>query len=81
MFKTELERYQLGVNVNSVLINTIIYADDTVILFDNLDELQFLLNSVSTVSEQMGLSEQDKIHITHKMFNRKYYHSLIAMKK
>lgn len=78
MFKTELERYQLGVNVNSVLINTIIYADDTVILFDNL---QFLLNSVSTVSEQMGLSEQDKIHTTHKMFNRKYYHSLIAMKK
>ncbi|CAG9834055.1 unnamed protein product, partial [Diabrotica balteata] len=55
LFKKALERQPYGININGELLNVIIYADDTVILSDNIEGLQILLDRIHEVGEKMGI--------------------------
>ncbi|KAH1011116.1 hypothetical protein HUJ04_000552 [Dendroctonus ponderosae] len=46
----------MGVQIDGEYVNTIWYADDTVILSDKLEDLQHLLNCVSAEGQEMGLN-------------------------
>ena len=46
----------MGVKVNGVWINNIRYADDTVLIADNIHDLQQLVNKVGEQSKAMGLN-------------------------
>lgn len=50
----------IGIRVNGIPINNIRYADDTVILADNADDLQALLHMVQEKSEHLGLKINSK---------------------
>lgn len=45
----------IGIKINGIPINNIRYADDTVILADNANDLQILLNQVTEASKSLGL--------------------------
>jgi len=56
IFKEAAGNLELGIKVNGVRINTIKYADDTVILAESIEELQLLLNKISEGGLRMGLN-------------------------
>lgn len=56
IFKRATQEQEMGVQINGEYINTIRYADDTVILSDKLEDLQHLLNCVNAEGQEMGLN-------------------------
>ena len=56
IFQEALEDVEMGVKVNGVWINNIRYADDTVLIADNIHDLQQLVNKVGEQSKAMGLN-------------------------
>ena len=60
IFQDALEEQQLGIKVNGTWINNIRYADDTVLIADNMNDLQSLLNTVGRHSQRMGININTK---------------------
>lgn len=56
IFKDALEDTDYGIKVNGVLLNTIRYADDTLIMCDSMEGLQDLMNRISLSGSKMGLN-------------------------
>lgn len=46
----------MGIKINDTPINNLIYADDTVVIAETLEDLQTLINRVVVCSEEYGLS-------------------------
>ncbi|CAG9827551.1 unnamed protein product [Diabrotica balteata] len=55
LFKKALERQPYGININGELFNVIRYADNRVILSDNIEGLQILLDRIHEVGEEMDI--------------------------
>lgn len=55
IFKEALDADSDGIVVNGQIINNIRYADDTVLIAENMDGLQRLLDQVNTASNNHGL--------------------------
>lgn len=55
VFRRALDGTSKGIKVNGEVINNIRYADDTVVLANNIDELQKLMERVQTASEKTVL--------------------------
>lgn len=55
IFREALHEAQGGIKINGTIINNIRYADDTVLIADNEQELQNIINSVVRHSEMFGL--------------------------
>ena len=60
IFQEILEDVEMGVKVNGVWINNIRYADDTILITDNIHDLQQLVNKVGEQSRSMGLNINTK---------------------
>lgn len=60
IFQEALEDREIGIKVNGVWINNIRYADDTVLIADNVKDLQDLLIAVGEHSRNMGLNINTK---------------------
>ena len=56
IFRKALDDSAKGVKINGVLINNIRYADDIVIIADNMADLQELLNDVNKAGVELGLN-------------------------
>ena len=79
IFRLALDNVDAGIKVNGKPINKIRYADDTAILANSLEDLQNILNNVTEVSEQFGLS----INIAKtemKIISRKEFHNISTLK-
>jgi len=50
----------VGVKVNGVWVNNIRYADDTVLIADNMDDLRDMLGTAGECSKNMGLNINTK---------------------
>lgn len=55
IFKEALSEDPKGIVVNGKPINNIRYADDTVILAENIEDLQSMVNRTNQISEEYGL--------------------------
>lgn len=55
IFREALDRIQGGIKFNGIPINNIRYADDTVIIANDIQELQSIIDSVVHYSEMFGL--------------------------
>lgn len=55
IFIEALEECDKGIKINGVPISNLRYADDTVLLADNVEDLQTMLNRVTTIGNQAGL--------------------------
>lgn len=55
IFKEALEGIECGIKINGKVINNIRYADDTVVLAENEQDLQRLMNELVRHSENCGL--------------------------
>lgn len=55
-FQEKLEKCDLGNKVNGVWVNSIRYADDTVLFADKVKNLQHLLNTFNDSSSNMSIS-------------------------
>ena len=44
-----------GIRINGETVNNLRYADDTVIMANNIDELQILMDKISSACEDFGL--------------------------
>jgi hypothetical protein len=51
-----LEDTEEGININGKVINNLRYADDTVLIAGSIEDLQKILNKVTTASENLGLN-------------------------
>jgi len=51
-----LEDTEEGIIINGKVINTLRYADDTVLIAGSIDDLQKILNKVVTASENLSLN-------------------------
>lgn len=60
IFQEALEDMEVGIKVNGVWINNLRYADDTVLIADNMTDLQQLVNKVGERSKSMGLNINTK---------------------
>lgn len=56
IFQESLGDKEIGIKVNGVWINNIRYADDTVLVADNIDDPQQLVDLVGGRSQNMGLN-------------------------
>uniref|UniRef100_A0A0A9XCE7 Retrovirus-related Pol polyprotein LINE-1 n=1 Tax=Lygus hesperus TaxID=30085 RepID=A0A0A9XCE7_LYGHE len=56
IFKEAVEDLDVGVRVNGERITSIKYADDTVLLAESLEDLQLLLNRLSSAGQRAGLT-------------------------
>lgn len=56
IFREALEELEMGIKINGVWINNIRYADDTVLIADNIEDLQELVNKIGEQSKSMGLN-------------------------
>ena len=56
IFQLALDNVDAGIKVNGKPINNDQYADDTAILANILEDLQNILDKITEVSEQFGLS-------------------------
>jgi hypothetical protein len=45
-----------GLNINGTSINSLMYADDTVVLVESQEELQQVITKLNTLSNNFGLS-------------------------
>jgi len=50
----------VGVKVNGVWVNNIRYADDTVLIANNMEDLRDMLGTVGECSKNMGLNINTK---------------------
>lgn len=55
IFREALQGVQRGIKINGVIVNNLRYADDCVVLADNLADLQDLMNRIVSHSERHGL--------------------------
>jgi len=55
-FTKALENEESGIQVNGIPLNNLRYADDTVLLAENISDLQNMLNNVITSSREYGLT-------------------------
>lgn len=60
VFQEASKDVEMGIRVNGVWINNVRYADDTVLIADNIHDLQQLVNVVGEQSESMGLNINTK---------------------
>lgn len=60
IFQEVLGERGLGIRVNGVWVNNIRYADDTVLIADNMKDLQELLDAVGDSSKSLGLNINTK---------------------
>jgi len=60
IFQEALEERNVGVKVNGVWVNNIPYADDTVLIADNMEDLRDVLGTVGQCSKNMGLNINTK---------------------
>ncbi|KAI5732155.1 hypothetical protein M8J77_022354 [Diaphorina citri] len=60
LFNEALEDSNEGISINGTIINNIRYADDTVILASNINDLQSILNKVVRSCEKFGLNINTK---------------------
>jgi len=60
LFREALEDVEIGIKVNRVWVNNIRYADDTMLIADNMQDLQGLINTVGQHSRLMGLNIHTK---------------------
>uniref|UniRef100_A0A8D8Q4X5 Craniofacial development protein 2 n=1 Tax=Cacopsylla melanoneura TaxID=428564 RepID=A0A8D8Q4X5_9HEMI len=60
IFKEALEDTNEGIPINGERLNNIRYADDTIVLADNLRGLQELVNKIAAVSREYGLEINSK---------------------
>lgn len=56
IFKKALEETDIGIKINGLPINNLRYADDTLVMAENIEDLQKLLTMVNRASEEMGLN-------------------------
>ena len=56
IFNKALENDAGGILVNGIPLNNLRYADDTVLLAENMQDLQNMLNNVITTSREYGLT-------------------------
>lgn len=56
IFKDTLVDVEYGIKVNGVVLNTIRYAEDTLIKYDSLEGLQQLVNRVNRAGQDSGLN-------------------------
>ena len=56
IFQEALQECESGIKVNGTLINNIRFADDSVLIADNIEDLQNLLNKIGEHSKGMGLN-------------------------
>lgn len=54
--KKALEGETAGIKVNGIPINNIRYADDTIIIAENIDDLQRLMNKMVEYGQEYGLT-------------------------
>lgn len=50
------QQNEKGIKINEMPINNLRYADETVIITDNIEELQEIVNNLNRVVEEVGLS-------------------------
>ncbi|KAL1447433.1 hypothetical protein WDU94_013960 [Cyamophila willieti] len=55
IFKETIAEINKGIKINNRMVNNLRYADDTVIMASNVEDLQQMLNLLVTSSEQQGL--------------------------
>ena len=55
MFGLALDEVTEGIRINGETVNNLRYADDTVIMANNIDELQILMDKISSACEDFGL--------------------------
>ena len=60
IFRESLEDAEMGIKVNGVLINNIRYADDGVLVCDNIVDLQQLVTIIGEYSKRIGLEINTK---------------------
>lgn len=60
IFQEALEGQEIGIKVNGIRINNIRYADDTVLIADNMNDLQTLLDMIGIHSRRMGIDINTK---------------------
>ena len=60
VFREALEEMEIGIKVNGVWVNNIRYADDTMLIADNVQDLQRLVNIVGEHSRAAGLNINTK---------------------
>jgi len=60
IFQEALEERNVGVKVNGVWVNKIRYADDTVLIADNMEDLREMLGTVGECSKNMVLNINTK---------------------
>lgn len=56
IFREVLEEKEMGIRVNGLWINNIRYADDTLLIVDNIDDLQHPVDAMGQHSKSMGLN-------------------------
>lgn len=68
IFQEAIEGQKLGIKVNDTWINNIWYADDTVLIADNNNDLQRLLDIIDTLSAYGNQQQytKDKVSNNHK---------------
>lgn len=60
IFQEILEEKEIGIKVNGVWANNILYADNTILIAGNIDDLQHLVNMVGQHSKSMSLNINSK---------------------
>lgn len=60
IFRVALEDVEMGIRVNGTWINNIRYADDTVLIAENMHDLQQLVDKIGEQSKSMGLNINTK---------------------
>lgn len=55
-----LEEESLGIKINETPINTIRYADDTVIIAESIEVLQALMDRIVECTEDYSLKKKDR---------------------
>ena len=55
VFSTALQTSKEGIKINGKLLNNIRYADDTIIIAENNNDLQNLLTTITDIGEEYGL--------------------------
>uniref|UniRef100_A0A8D8LPD3 Craniofacial development protein 2 n=1 Tax=Cacopsylla melanoneura TaxID=428564 RepID=A0A8D8LPD3_9HEMI len=72
IFKEALKDINSGIKINNYTINNLRYADDTVLLATNIDDLNNMVNKLSEISKEYGLNiniSKTKLMINSKTVN------------
>lgn len=60
ILKKALEEETAGIKINGIPVNNIRYADDTIIIAENIDDLQRLMNRIAECGQEYGLTMNAK---------------------